>query len=231
MRTMLPSGTPVEIAEPDGEPSAGLVIAPDIYGLRPLFDDLAARLARERGWRVVAVEPFPDQDLGPDVETRQKAVAGLYDDRVLADLVAAADATGCERVGLIGFCMGGMYVFKAAGLGRFDRAVSFYGMIRVPERWRSAGHGEPLDALDRPGATPVLAIIGELDPYTPPEDVAALESRPGVTVVRYPGAEHGFVHDPARPAHRPDDAADAWRRAFQFLEGDAAPAAGSVPSA
>jgi hypothetical protein len=25
------------------------------------------------------------------------------------------------------------------------------------------------------------------------------------------------VHDPARPAHRPDDAADAWAKAFAFL--------------
>jgi carboxymethylenebutenolidase len=36
-------------------------------------------------------------------------------------------------------------------------------------------------------------------------------------VVVYPGAEHGFVHDPERAAHRPDDAADAWRRALAFL--------------
>ena len=45
----------------------------------------------------------------------------------------------------------------------------------------------------------------------------ALEALENVTVVRYPDAEHGFVHDPDRPAHRPDDAADAWRRAVAFL--------------
>jgi dienelactone hydrolase len=39
----------------------------------------------------------------------------------------------------------------------------------------------------------------------------------GVEVVRYEGAEHGFVHDPARPTHRPADAADAWARALAFL--------------
>ena len=36
-------------------------------------------------------------------------------------------------------------------------------------------------------------------------------------MVRYPSAEHGFVHDPDRPAHRADDAADAWRRAIAFF--------------
>ena len=64
-----------------------------------------------------------------------------------------ADATGCERVGLIGFCMGGMYALKAAGLGRFARVVSFYGMIRVPRRWTSEGQGQPLKYLARPGAS------------------------------------------------------------------------------
>jgi carboxymethylenebutenolidase len=61
-----------------------------------------------------------------------------------------------------------------------------------------------------------MAIIGTADTWTPPEDVEALEAA-GVTVVRYEDAEHGFVHDPERPAHRPDDAADAWRRVISFL--------------
>jgi carboxymethylenebutenolidase len=38
-------------------------------------------------------------------------------------------------------------------------------------------------------------------------------------VLRYEGAEHGFVHDPGRPTHRPDDAADAWDKALAFLDG------------
>ena len=90
-------------------------------------------------------------------------------------------------------------------------------MIRVPADWRGAGHGEPLDALRGPQACPVLALVGERDQWTPPDDIAALEELPNVTVVRYAEAEHGFVHDPDRPAHRPQDAADAWRRAIAFL--------------
>jgi len=63
----------------------------------------------------------------------------------------------------------------------------------------------------------IHAIIGENDAYTPPSDVEELRSLPNVEVVVYPGAEHGFVHDPSRPAHRADDAADAWRRLTLFL--------------
>jgi carboxymethylenebutenolidase len=217
MRTTLPSGTPAEVARPDGTPQRGLVVAPDIFGLRPLYDDLVARLALEWQMVVVAPEPFPGRDLGPDVDARFAAVPDLVDMDQLRDLHEAADATECDRVGLIGFCMGGMYALKAAGLRRFDRIVAFYGMIRTPETWRSAGHEEPLHYLARPGASPVLAIIGEVDPYTPAADVEALEQQPGVTVVRYPMADHGFVHDPDRPAHRPDDARDAWARCHEFL--------------
>ena len=116
-----------------------------------------------------------------------------------------------DPVGIIGFCMGGMYTLKASATDRFDRAAAFYGMARVPEQWRSPTQGEPLGALASPGRCPTLAIVGTADPWVPPADVDALEAA-GVEVVRYEGADHGFVHDPARPAHRPADAADAWRR-------------------
>jgi hypothetical protein len=36
-------------------------------------------------------------------------------------------------------------------------------------------------------------------------------------VVRYPDAEHAFVHDPDRPSHRPMDASDAWSRFHKHL--------------
>lgn len=212
MRNVLPSGAPVEIVA--AEPARrGVVVAPDIMGLRPLFDALCTRLAVEHGWTVAAVEPFPGRE---DMALEERLQTPLDPDRVVADLVAAADLTGCDRVAVIGFCRGGMHAYQAASAGRFDRAVSFYGMIRVPPAW-NPGKGEPLDTLARPEACPVLSIVGGRDPYTPPEDVEALTRLPNVEVVVYPEAEHGFVHAPDRPSHRPDDAADAWQRVVDFL--------------
>jgi carboxymethylenebutenolidase len=152
------------------------------------------------------------------IPERLESVGSIDDAAFLADLVAAADLLEVEPVGVIGFCMGGMFTFKAAGTGRFHRAVGFYGMIRVPEQWRGPNTIEPLDAVTSAQACPTLAIIGGVDPWTPAEDVAALEAA-GVEVVRYPEADHGFAHDPTRPGHRPEDAADAWRRAIEFLSG------------
>ena len=148
MRITLPSGTPAEIARPlQGDATSGLVIAPDIFGLRPLYDDMVQRLANE--WEVVvcAAEPFPGRDLGADIEPRFAAVQSISDDDHLRDLLEAADATECDVVNLLGYCLGGMYCHKAARSDRFDRIVSFYGMIKVPTPWRSDTQGEPLDYL------------------------------------------------------------------------------------
>jgi carboxymethylenebutenolidase len=194
----------------------GLVVIPDIMGLRPLFDEHCARLARENGWTVCAFELFAGRE-NLTRDERMVAARDNDDARILGDAVAAARATGCERVGLIGFCMGGMYALKSVRTRRFARVVPFYGMIRVPENWKSPSQGEPLDALAQGDASTVLEIIGTADTFTPPEDVAALEAT-GATVVRYEGAEHAFVHDPDRPVHRSADAADAWQRAIDWLQ-------------
>lgn len=212
-------------ARPLGMPIAGVVVHPDILGIRPLFDDLARRLA-SHGFAVCAPEPFWAVDAAAraelDAPTRLGLVADLRDALQLGALEAAADhlvvADDVRRVAIIGFCMGGMYALLSSATGRFDRIVSFYGMITVPDAWQGAGHGEPLDALARRGDTRVTSIIGVDDAWTPPDAVDRLEAA-GVTVVRYEGADHGFVHDPSRPTHRADDAADAWDRALQFLDG------------
>lgn len=191
------------------------MLIPDIMGLRPLFDGHAQRLAEENAWAVAVVEPWPGREDLP-LEDRLEMVGTIDDDALLADLLAAADQLEVDPVGITGFCMGGMFTLKATGTGRFHRAVAFYGMIKVPESWRGQGTIEPLDAVQAPGACPTMAIVGTVDKWTPAPDADELEAA-GVTVVRYEGADHGFVHDDSRPAHRAEDAADAWQRAIAFL--------------
>jgi carboxymethylenebutenolidase len=217
MRSTLPSGRAVELATPsDGRPpTQGLVLLPDIMDLRPLFDGHSQRLADEQGWAVANVELWQGlQEL--TLQERMESVGRLDDGALLADLVVAADLLDVVPVGVTGFCMGGMYALKAAGTGRFHRAVAFYGMFRVPPQWQGPTTVDPLDQLARPEACPTLAICGSVDQWTPPDDIAAAGAA-GVTVVTYDGADHGFVHDDTRPTHRADDAADAWSRAIAFL--------------
>ncbi|HEX3669963.1 MAG TPA: dienelactone hydrolase family protein, partial [Acidimicrobiia bacterium] len=137
-------GTPVDAihARPTASPDAGVVVHPDLMGVRDLFDDLCRRLATH-GFAVVCAEPFARvpreiREAG-DATVRMGHVKDLDDDVQVGDLAAAAEflreTDGVERVMIVGFCMGGMYALKAAATGVFARAVVFYGMIRVPEDW------------------------------------------------------------------------------------------------
>jgi dienelactone hydrolase len=143
-------------------------------------------------------------------------VPTLSDETHLRDLHEAADALSTPIVGLIGFCMGGMYCFKSARSERFKKIVSFYGMITIPSGWQSATQGEPLNYLQTGNAERVLAIIGGKDHYTPPTDVAELQNH-GVQTEIYSDAEHGFAHDASRPAHRAQDAKNAFALAHAWL--------------
>ena len=213
-------------ARPDGMPQRGIVVHPDIGGNRPLFDDLCRRLATH-GAAVICPEPFArglasGVDLS-DIDRRMAYVAKLDDAQQLGDLERAADYLvvndDVSDVAVLGFCMGGMYALKAAATERFDRAVAFYGMVTVPEGWRHDELAEPLESAAT--VCPTLAIFGSADPYTPAADIDALRSawsgRDDCEVVVYEDAEHGFVHDADRPAHRAADAADAWNRTLAFL--------------
>src|SRR4029077_2462393 len=124
-------------------------------------------------------EPFARFDAtGADPAARMQLVASMEDELQIGDLERAADHLvvhdDVSDVAILGFCMGGMYALKAAATGRFDRAIAFYGMIRVPEGWQGADLREPLEtAAD---VCPTLAIFGGADAWTPAEDIEALRS-------------------------------------------------------
>jgi carboxymethylenebutenolidase len=213
-------------ARPEGLPIAGIALHPDIMGIRPLFDDICRRLATH-GYAVCAPEPFTrapaEVRAGSDVPARMAAFGQMSDDVQLGDLEAAAAYLivhdDVRRVAVMGFCMGGMQALKAAAGDHFDRAVAFYGMVVPPEPMQGPRMRRPLDtAAD---VVPTLAVFGGIDGLVPPDHVEALRAawadRPDCEIVVYPDADHGFLHDPSRPTHRADDAADAWERVLAFL--------------
>lgn len=219
MRITLSTGTPAEIARPaTTEPTAGLVLWPDIFGLRPLFDRHAQRLADTHAWVVVVPELYPgEEDMA--AADRHARAAHFSDADKLADGLAAADATGFDTVDTLGFCMGGMYAMKSLASDRFARAVAFYGMVRVPEQWSGGSQGDAIDvvrARRERGELRLLGLFGTEDPWCPLDQIDELEAA-GAEIVRYDGADHGWAQDPERENYRAEDATDAWRRAEAYL--------------
>ena len=190
------------------------MILPSMWGTTAAFENMAHELATEQEWAVCIPEIITNEPQA-DFATRRGAVGGLVDDDVFEVLREAADITAAAHVALVGFCVGGMYAMKATALARFDRVVAFYGMVRIPEYWRSPGQGEPLDYL-RGNTDRVLAIYGEQDDFIPIADIETVEDA-GVRTVRYPDANHAFAADPDHENYRPHDAADAWKRALGFI--------------
>jgi carboxymethylenebutenolidase len=93
-------------------------------------------------------------------------------------------------------------------------------MLRTPEGWAGPGHRiDPLAVAAE--MAPTLAIFGSNDSFTPAADIEALRAawsgRTDCEIVVVEGAEHGFVHDPDRDAHRPEDAARVWDQALQWV--------------
>lgn len=222
------------LAHPDAGEHPGVVMIHDVWGLSAHTRDLAGRLA-EDGFVVLAVDLYRREE-SLEITNPGVFMRGLSDPQVLADvqrgvdLLAAYAATRGQKIGVTGFCMGGMYALMAtctcAGL---SAGVPYYGLLSHQHGLLHDEAGldplrkprEPLDLAAELGC-PLLAFFGEDDEFVPVADVRALEvglaqSGQPAEVVVYPGAGHAFMNDTRPDAYRPETAADAWRRMVSFL--------------
>jgi carboxymethylenebutenolidase len=221
------------LVEPSGSPSPGVVLIHDVWGLSDHTRDLARRLASE-GFAVLAIDLYR-REAEVKIENPGAWMRGLSDPQALDDLqagidfLAAGPAAGA-KVGMLGFCMGGMYALMAACSCRdLAASVPFYGLLshRHGILFDEAGLDparkpkEPLDyAPDL--RCPLLAFFGDCDEFVPMGDVRELEARlaqasPPAEVVVYPDVGHAFLNDTRPDAFRPDEAARAWARSVGFL--------------
>jgi carboxymethylenebutenolidase len=212
------------------EPAAGtpaIVLVPDVHGVSDLYRDIAARFAA-RGFTILVVDLYTREG-APKLASPAEAmrwIAALADPRILGDLGAAIDflrssGPATRPIGITGFCMGGQYALLAAcSLPGLSACVSFYGMVRYPERNQRKPRS-PLDAAADLGC-PYLGIFGEEDALIPMRDVGELRERlsaAGKTfeIESYAGCGHAFLNHTRADAYRPDAAADAFERAASFF--------------
>lgn len=223
------------LAHPGSGPSPGVVMIHDVWGLSDHTRDLAGRLAAEE-FAVLAVDLYRREE-EVKIENPGAFMRALSDPQVLADVQAGIDflaghpESRGRRVGVTGFCMGGMYALMAGCACRgLSACAPFYGLL-------SHAHGilhdpsgldperkprEPLDYVPELRC-PLLGFFGGRDDFIPEDDVRELERRLARSdrpneIVRYPEAGHAFMNDTRPEAYRKDDAADAWRRLVAFLK-------------
>lgn len=205
-----------------------VLVIPEVFGMHEHIKDVTRRFARE-GFLAVTFEPYAReggvQHL-PDLDAVRKVVDPVPDARVMADLDAIVDwvrkhpSAMADRVGMTGFCRGGMYtLLYAAHSSELKAAVPWYGQLRpaLTPGVRTVG---PLDVAARISA-PVLGLYGAEDLGIPVADVRTLEAAlkaAGRTAefVIYPGAPHAFFAD-YRPSYRAEAAKDAWGRCIAWF--------------
>ena len=222
------------LASPDEGPVPGVVMIHDVWGLADHTRDLAGRLARE-GFAVLALDLYR-RETEVKIENPGVWMRGRSDPQAIADVEEAAaflrahESVAGRRVGVTGFCMGGMYALLAAcGARGVDASVAYYGLLSHTHGilYDEAGLDpakkprQPLDAAAE-RSCPLLCFFGDSDEFVPLADVEALcerleGGRPHAEVVVYPGCGHAFMNDTRPEAYRPENAQRAWDRMLAFF--------------
>ena len=209
---------PAYEARPEGRPRGAVVVMQEIFGVNVHIRSVADGFARA-GYLAVAPAVFDRVQQGVELgyapqdmaagRALKAAAESLPLPGVLADVQAAIDhAAGCSggKVGIVGYCWGGLLTWRAAcQLSGLSAAVPYYGggMTVDPE-------------VNRQPMCPVLAHFAEQDEWIPLASVQAFQAaQPDVEVYLY-DAHHGFNCDQRGAWHAPS-AQLARDRTLAFL--------------
>lgn len=198
--------------------SKRLAILPDIYGQTPFYQGLATYLAH-KGARVFLVNPFAGHGDLPE-QTREAAFARRH--KVADRQVVDAVETFChqrEITGVVGFCLGGYYIFELARRQVPQNLVGFYGFPQGMENRAPlpAPFGY-LASLDKPHT----CLVPAADDVVGRDNIARLaalaESNSAMNLRLYEGSGHGFLKDlESEDAALRDNALDALGRCERAL--------------
>lgn len=209
---------PAYLARPAGKARGALVVVQEIFGVNPHIREVADGYAAA-GYLAIAPATFHRVQAGVELgytEADMKqgmglkaAVEALPAPGVLQDLQAAVDHAAREsggKVGIVGYCWGGLLTWRAASqLKGLSAAVPYYG----------GGMTQPQELARKP-QVPVMAHLSDNDAYVPLDGVEALrKAHPEVQVHLYP-AHHGFNCD-HRAAYNAEAALQARERTLAFL--------------
>ena len=201
------------VSEPSGTPKGAIVVLQEIFGVNSHIRGVADGYAAA-GYLAVAPSTFDRSETdvqlgysGDDMTEGSRlkaAIEALPAPGVLQDIQAAVDyAAKAGKVGIVGYCWGGLLVWRSAEKVKgLSAAVAYYG------GGMTAG-----TELARKPAVPTMAHFGDQDTHISVESVKAFEkAQPEVEVHMY-AANHGFNCD-QRGSYNAGAAATALERSL-----------------
>ena len=209
------------VARPDDpEPKAAIIVIQEIFGVNAGIRRKCDRLAEE-GYLAVAPDLFwrlsPGVELDPDVEdefSEALELMGKFDqDQAIKDIEATIrhlrDGAGCDKVGAVGYCLGGRLAFMTAARTDVDATVGYYG-VGIDNLLREK------QALAHPLMLHIPTEDGFVDGETQRKMHEGLDDHPKVTLHDYEGLDHGFATEFGK--RRNEEAAQlADRRTSEFF--------------
>ncbi|WP_128891450.1 dienelactone hydrolase family protein [Erythrobacter sp. HKB08] len=207
-------------AKPSGKPKAAIIVIQEIFGVNAGIRRKCDKWAEE-GYLAVAPDLFfrmePGLQLDPDIEDEfNKALDlfGKYDpDDGVRDIEATIKwiraETGVEKVGCVGYCLGGRLAYMTAARTDIDASVGYYGVMI----------DQMLDEA-KAIANPLLLHIPTADHFVGPDAQKAmheaLDDHEKVTLYDYEGLDHGFATEHGN--RRDEEGAQvADRRTWEFF--------------
>jgi carboxymethylenebutenolidase len=201
---------------PEGKgPFPGIVVVHEWWGLTDWVKDQASKLA-DRGYAALAVDLYRGK-VGATPEEAHEIMRGVPEDRVKRDLEAAYQFLAAQpnvkpdRIGAIGWCMGGGYALDLA----LEEPKLAADVINYGAPSTDAAAISKINA-------PILGLYGALDRGISPDEVKQfgatldkLGKKADFTI--YPDAGHAFENPNNKDGYRPADAADAWNKTVNFL--------------
>ena len=211
---------------PETGSAAGVLVWPDIFGLRPAFRQMGKRLA-ESGYSVLVVNPFyrvkkaptaPNGAATPIADVRPLA-QGLNETTHMSDAKAfiawldkQASVAKNRKVGTQGYCMGGPIAFRTAAAvpDRVGAVASFHGGGLVTDQPNS-----PHLQAAKTKAQFLIAIAANDDQRAPKDKDVLKETFAKVSLPAeievYEGAAHGWC-PPDSGVYNEPQAEKAWSR-------------------
>jgi carboxymethylenebutenolidase len=218
------AGMVVHVGSPQtSERAPAVVVIMHAPGVDTFIHSIVERLAGA-GYIAAAPDLYHRQDgSGAPLER----MARLRDGEVIEDVTATVDFLSTratvdpERVGIMGFCMGGRVAYLMAAVEKRLKAAAVYygGNIMVP--W---GEGVPAPfARTAEINCPILFHFGEDDGNPSPADRVKLDSeltRHGKAhqFFTYPNAGHAFMNFTVAERYREAATTASWPRTMEFLK-------------
>ena len=203
------------LAKPAGSgPFPAVVVIHEWWGLNDQVKRMAEKLAGQ-GYVALAVDLYRGR-VAANPDEAHELSRGLPEDRAVRDLRAAVaylesrKDVRADRIGSIGWCMGGGYSLSlAVNEPRLAACVINYGRLLTDPA--------TLGKI----TSPVIGFFGEEDRGIPVAGAREFEKQmkalgKSAEIHTYSGAGHGFMNED-RPSYRPEAAKDAWKKTLAFF--------------